>query len=150
MQELSIEEAADRLGMTREGVRKRLIKGQLDGRRGNDGRWTVLLSEEVEERLPPIAKRWQQEAERLGQQLATVATERDELKLAVTKLSTLQAALEQRVADKEEIVCDLRSERDRILGIIESQSEQIRLLIKQGEQKAAHSPTLFRWFRRRS
>jgi excisionase family DNA binding protein len=44
---LSIEEAAKLLGITADGVRKRVRRGQLEARRGNDGPIRVLVPSET-------------------------------------------------------------------------------------------------------
>jgi hypothetical protein len=64
LREVSLPEAASILGMTREGVRRRLLKGRLEGRKSNEtNEWVVLLQDELVaasvandgQKLPPHA-----------------------------------------------------------------------------------------------
>ena len=48
MRELPIHEAAVLLGLTKEGVRRRVLKGRLEGRKGNDGQWIVFVPDELD------------------------------------------------------------------------------------------------------
>src|SRR3954453_16107402 len=48
MREITLPQAAAVLGLTREGGRRRLLKGRLEGRKSNEtGEWVVLLPDEL-------------------------------------------------------------------------------------------------------
>jgi septal ring factor EnvC (AmiA/AmiB activator) len=105
MREVSLPEAAAILGMTREGVRRRLLKGRLEGRKSNEtGEWTVLLSEE---QLSPTAANGSQAS-------ATVADERQRLQVELARFEERLSAADRLLAEREATIADLRRDRDRL------------------------------------
>jgi hypothetical protein len=95
LREVSLPEAASILGMTREGVRRRLLKGRLEGRKSNEtNEWVVLLQDELVaasvandgQKLPPHAngsQPLQMELARLEERLVAAGRVEAELRDAL-------------------------------------------------------------------
>jgi len=119
MAKLSISEAARRAGVQRSTIYRKAKKGRVSLERGSDGRQQIDESELL--RCWPDASRTPQAApsvqKRNMQQSGTVA----EINNLKRELEVLQ---QQRYRD-DTTLDDLRTERDRLLGIIESTTRQL-------------------------
>lgn len=105
MREVPLPQAAALLGMTREGVRRRLLKGRLEGRKSNEtGEWTVLLSDE---QLLPTSVNGSQAS-------ATVADNRQRLQVELARFEERLLAADRLLAERETTIADLRRDRDRL------------------------------------
>jgi chromosome segregation ATPase len=97
---LSLAEASQRLGASVDSLRKRIKRGQLEARPGNDGRIRVLVASG-------------QNLDEAGQGLDGVQTElailRDELVEALTRASRAEGEL----AGFREALADVRTQLDR-------------------------------------
>ena len=103
MREVSLPEAAVLLGLTREGVRRRLLKGRLEGRKSNETKeWIVSLPDEV----------W---APTVADGSPTVGNDGQELRVQLARLEERLAATDRLLAEREGTIADLRQERDRLL-----------------------------------
>lgn len=104
---LSISEAARRAGVNRTTLHRRIEKGELSKEIGDDGKPVIDLSELA--RLYPAvvkAEQAQQEKQHPVEQIATDALLRENNLL-------------------RETVDDLRKERDRLIGVVETQTRLI-------------------------
>lgn len=63
-------------------------------------------------------------------------------------LETELRLLRERLAEKDELIGDLRHERDRLLKVVEEQAGSMRLLTDQRAETAPARSGLFGWFRR--
>ena len=110
---LTAEQAAKRAGVSRPTVSRALKFGDLPGNRDNLGRWSIL---------PADVDAW---AEKRGPvQVSATNTEHSEsLERMRTDLAQAREALaraESRSETLAETVNDLRQERDRLLGLLET------------------------------
>jgi hypothetical protein len=109
MREVTLPEAAGILGLTREGVRRRLLKGRLEGRKSNEtGEWTVLLPDEL--LTTTVANG--------GPASASVAERCQRLEIEVARLEERLAAADRLLAEREAVILDLRADRDRTATLL--------------------------------
>jgi hypothetical protein len=104
---MPIHEAAVLLGMTKEGVRRRVLKGRLEGRKGNDGEWIVFVPDELAGTRQPAAPS--------DQELAALGARCQALELTAARLEERLAAADRLLTEREATILDLRQERDRLL-----------------------------------
>ena len=110
---LTAEQAAKRAGVSRPTVSRALKFGDLPGNRDNLGRWSIL---------PADVDAW---SEKRGpvQVSATNTEHRESLERLRTDLAQTREALaraDSRAETLAEAVTDLRQERDRLLGLLET------------------------------
>src|SRR5215213_2866536 len=120
MPEMTLTEAATWAGKTRSTVFKAIKGGRLSARRTDDGQWMIDPAELA--RVYPPAGTGNTPRNGAGEQADTA---RDTAE--IEGLRTLNAVL-------QETVRDLRTERDRLLGMIEAQQ---RLLADQSKRETA-------------
>jgi hypothetical protein len=130
MASLSAREAAQLVGMTKQGIIKSIRKGTISAEKDASGEWRIAASEllrvypaapKVDDNQPPTG------ADGDGVSLRREIVFRDE------KIAMLEGQL-----------ADLRGERDRLLGIVETQAA--RLLT---DQRPPPQPDVRRgWWRR--
>src|SRR4051794_26636804 len=109
MREVSLPEAASILGLTREGVRRRLLRGRLEGRKSNEtGEWTIKLPDE--QTLPTVGDN--------GQPSAIVADRCHELEVELARLEERLTAADRLLAEREATIADLRQERDQMAAML--------------------------------
>ena len=102
---MPLAEASRRLGLTVDALRHRIRKGELDSRRGNDGRVLVLVGGE-----PPASGK-------LADDGAELALLRDELADATTRASRAEgelAGLREALAEARGALAAERAGRDRL------------------------------------
>jgi hypothetical protein len=112
LREVSLPEAASILGLTREGVRRRLLKGRLEGRKSNETReWIVYLPDEAV--APTVANG-----------TPSIGKSSQELQVQLARLEERLAALEDLAAERLETIGDLRRDRDRlVVELVEARHE---------------------------
>jgi hypothetical protein len=114
LRQVSITEAASLLGMTREGVRRRLLKGRLEGRKEQEtGEWVVYVPDGVQQ--APTAFR--------TRQLDADVVERGK-QLAPTAVTLLQERLEATERERDglrEQVVELRVAMGRVEAALEAE-----------------------------
>jgi hypothetical protein len=120
MPEMTLTEAATWAGKTRSTVFKAIKGGRLSARRTDDGQWMIDPAELA--RVYPPAGAGNTPRNGAGEQADTA---RDTAE--IEGLRTLNAVL-------QETVRDLRTERDRLLGVVEAQQ---RLLADQSKRETA-------------
>lgn len=108
---LSISEAARRAGVNRTTLHRRIEKGELSKEIGDDGKPVIDLSELA--RLYPAVVKAEQ-AQQSRQQSVQHANEHHATDALLRENSLLR-----------ETVDDLRRERDRLLGVVETQTKLI-------------------------
>jgi hypothetical protein len=116
---LSTSEAARRLGLTRDAVHKRLRRGTLEGRRGNDGSIRVRVTS-----TPPVHDAATPAIGHGVDTVPLVAELRERLDRTLAELAGLHeraahaegalAAEARRSTDLLDLVADLRRERNRL------------------------------------
>jgi len=149
---ISVSEAARMLGQSRTPLYKAIKSGAISTLKDELGKTVIDTSELFRVfGAPPSTddrnnennggnkpKIKSTQAENSPEIMTLLAVEREKSALLASTVEALQA-------DKE----DLRRERDRLLGLVESQSEQVRLLTDQREKAQAvalASPTMRRWW----
>lgn len=115
MREVTLPEAANALGLTREGVRRRLLKERLEGHKSQEtGEWLVMLSDEQAARLaPPTVADGAQPSPTVGSGGPELVAERQRLEVEAARLEERLAAAERLLAEREGTIADLRRERER-------------------------------------
>ncbi len=102
VRDVSLPEAAAILGLTREGVRRRLLRGRLDGRKSNEtGEWIVTLPDDAG--LAPVGN---------GEQSSVTVADRGQELEASRQLELELARAEERLVAAEALM----GERDRTIG----------------------------------
>ena len=131
MREITLPEAAAVLGLTREGVRRRLLKGRLEGRKSNEtGEWVVLLPDELA--APTLANG--------GQASASVAEGCQQLEVEAARLEERLAAADRLLAEREAVILDLRAERDRMAELLRASLDRPSWLERLARALRARKP----------
>jgi hypothetical protein len=143
--QLTTQQAAELTGKNRTTIWRSCKGGRLSATRTDTGDYLIDLAE-LERvygtlRLPQPTSSLQIDA------LQPDASP-NETNALQREVELLREQVRMLVADKD----DLRAERDRLLGVLERQTDQVKLLTdeRQRERQEATAPSLFRWFRRRS
>lgn len=121
---LSLSEAAELTGMTRQGLGKALRSGRLSGTRNENGEWLVDMAElqRVYEIVNPPTR---PKPEETG--LTTEATDHSRTDVLEREIELLR----ERIRDKDDVINDLR----RRLDTSEDQRTQLNaVLVAQNEQ----------------
>jgi DNA-binding transcriptional MerR regulator len=135
---LDLVTAARRLGLTTEGVRKRLIRGQLQGRKVG-GKWTVILSNNPDKQPDNISPFPTTDTNnRVGVDPEVV----DALKAHITTLestvSEQRTELESRRHEVEQ-AAEERAELRRLLGNMQMQLERATLPAPREPSETSHA-----------
>jgi hypothetical protein len=135
--------AAKAAGISKATVHRAIKSGRISATRHDDGSYTIQPAE-LHRVFPPVSRNSDDNGDvrRSGTPIETAET---------GKLAVLNAQLEAEIAGLKELVRvhkeqvdDLRTERDRLLGQVESAH---RLLTHQ-TSNTPETPKWFQWFRR--
>lgn len=108
---LSAREAGDRVGLTKQAIVKAIKHGRISATKDDTGEWRIDPAE-LFRVYPPVPTDGANEQ-------------------ATEDTGSLQRELEV----LRELVADLRTERDRLLGIVETQATQVKQLTDQRPPK---------------
>jgi hypothetical protein len=114
---VTINEAAQRLNVSPDSVRRRLKAGVIEGQRDRRGQWWLDLPDDVQ-----AEPKTQSVAERMSLGLATPLqrNERESLIIALEdQIDDLKARLDRAEAERRQEAEQFRKERDRLLAMIE-------------------------------
>jgi hypothetical protein len=117
----SLKQAADAVGRGKPAILKAIKNGRISAKKDDNGQWQIDPAEL--HRVYPVA------AIRNGSDIAP--GERQETPKESSVVAPDIAILRERLAEKDELIADLRSERDRLLGVIETQAAHVKLLTDQ-------------------
>jgi hypothetical protein len=120
MAKMSITEAAGRLNVSIDSVRRRLRRGALTGSRDDRGQWWLDVSDSIQPEMPPVSV-----DQRLGLGVAIPAQSppnaTGELVAALQdRIDDLLSRLDQAEAERRDDRAKAASERDRLLTLIET------------------------------
>lgn len=113
---VNIPEAAQRLNMSVDSIRRRVRSGALPANRDEKGQWWLELSDES------VASKSVETNEDMGLGVGTPLqrNERESLIIALEdQVDDLKARLDRAEAERREEADKFRIERDRLLGMIE-------------------------------
>jgi hypothetical protein len=134
----SLKQAAEAVGRGKPAILKAIKGGRISAQKDAFGQWQI---EPVElHRVYPAVT---------GNGSGTTAGEREETPKEVSDVGAEAVALRERLlADKDALIADLRSERDRLLKLLEEHSISVRLLTDE-RQKAQQTKrrSWWRWGR---
>ena len=130
---LTTQQAAELVGKNRSTIWRAIKRGRVSGTKSEAGDYLIEPAE-LERAFGPLQQR--NETHDVASQPRATINETSALRVEANMLRERVVTLE---ADK----ADLRTERDRLLGVIEQQAEQMRLLTYQHEEPERRS-----WWRR--
>jgi hypothetical protein len=113
----SLKQAADAVGRGKPAILKAIKSGRISAKKDDTGQWQIDPAEL--HRVYPVAI--------AGNGSATVPGERQETP-GNSGIAPEIAMLRERLDEKDALIADLRTERDRLLGVIETQAQQVKLL----------------------
>jgi hypothetical protein len=132
----SLKQAADAVGRGKPAILKAIKSGRISAKKDDNGQWQIDPAEL--HRVYPVTA--------TGNGSDTPAGERQETLKEHSAVGPEIAMLHERLAEKDALIADLRTERDRLLGVIETQAQQVKLLT---DQRPAAQPDARRgWWRR--
>lgn len=137
-------EAARLIGRNRAQIYRALKSGAMSATKNEQGATVIDTSELFRVFGEPVSKNTANVSDNVAPNNSQQAANGHEQ----AGLSALLAAEREKSALLAEAVADLRRERDRLLGLVESQSEQVRLLTDQREKAQAVAvalPSVRRW-----
>ena len=141
---VSVSEAARLIGKTRTPIFNAIKKGAISACKNDLGQ-TVIDTSELFRVFSLAAANDDSGAGDNAQNTNKNSTEsksqQPENKAESAVLAALLAAEKEKNATLAETVADMRKERDRLLGVVESQTEQVRFLTDQREKAAATAST---------
>jgi hypothetical protein len=114
---VTINDAAQRLNVSPDSVRRRLKAGVIEGQRDQRGQWWLDLPDDIQ-----AAPKTQSVDERMSLGMATPLqrNERESLIIALEdQIEDLKARLDRAEAERREEAEQFRKERDRLLAMIE-------------------------------
>lgn len=117
MPELSLPEAARRLDTTTEALRARLRRKSVEGFRDNRGRWRVLLPDDLTTDQTPAGEA----SNRLSDHVFTLSGHDltlHDMRERIGRLEGKLEGVEARLADRDRELLDVKTERDRLLGML--------------------------------
>lgn len=134
---LSVADAATRLGISTDTVRRKLKRGQLRGQRDNHGQWWIELSADAKAPEPMQRAAYEPRPDATAMLL-------EELRSQINRLSTdLDAAYAREIVERErharqvlrleERLTDMQAERDRWAGLAETSQQMAQLAAKLAE-----------------
>jgi hypothetical protein len=117
----SLKQAADAVGRGKPAILKAIKNGRVSARKDDNGQWQIDPAEL--HRVYP--------ATTTGNGSDTTTGERQETSKEPRDLHGEASVLRERLAEKDALIADLRAERDRLLGIVETQAQQVKQLTDQ-------------------
>jgi excisionase family DNA binding protein len=126
---LTTQQAAELVGKNRSTIWRAIKRGRVSAAKTETGDY-IIEPAELERAFGPLQRRNEMRDDALRP--TATGNETSTLRVETNMLRERVAALE---ADK----ADLRAERDRLLGVIEQQAEQMRLLTDQREDASQTS-----------
>lgn len=112
---LDMDETADRLGLSRDTLRKRIARGKVQARRANDGRWRVLVTPGMEAADKPGQEPDGSETDMLRDELSEVrdraARSEGRVQEMEARLADLSAALSRAEAREQAVLRELLDAR---------------------------------------
>lgn len=154
---LTVREAAAALGITESAVRKRVEKGTLESRPGNDGRARVLVAERsatAPGTLPETSAPGAGEVAELRERVAEFREQVARLEERLAAEEAIKAALRQRVeqlhADRDRERAEMKAALERERALAEAERERVdRLLAALADRRERRPwPGLRAWWRR--
>jgi hypothetical protein len=113
----SLKQAADAVGRGKPAILKAIKTGRISAHKDAFGQWQI---EPVElHRVYPVIT---------GNGSGTAAGEREETPKETRDVGAEATALRERLAEKDDLIADLRQERDRLLKLVEEQATSVKLL----------------------
>jgi hypothetical protein len=120
----SLKQAADAVGRGKPAILKAIKSGRISAKKDDNGQWQIDPAE-LHRVYPPAA----------GNDSDTAPGERQETPKESSAVGREIAMLRERLAEKDALIADLRTERDRLLGIVETQAQQVKQLTDQRPPK---------------
>jgi hypothetical protein len=117
----SLKQAADAVGRGKPAILKAIKSGRISAKKDDNGQWQIDPAEL--HRVYP--------ARTVGNSSDTTTGERQETSKETSYLHREASVLRERLAEKDVLIADLRAERDRLLGIVETQAQQMKQLTDQ-------------------
>lgn len=151
MAHVSVSEAARLIGQTRTPIYNAIKKGAISAAKNDLGQTVIETSELFRVFSPAAANDDKNTGDNTENSLKN-STESKPQQAENTRESAVLAALlaveKEKNAMLAETVADLRGERDRLIGVVESQTEQVRLLTDQRDrsQAVATAPAARGWW----
>lgn len=116
----SLKQAADAVGRGKPALLKAIKAGRISAHKNENGEWRIDPAEL--HRVYPLNS---------GTSSGTTLGERQEIPKETSGVVREIEMLRERLVEKDELIVDLRAERDRLLGVIETQAAQVKLLTDQ-------------------
>jgi chaperonin cofactor prefoldin len=114
---VTINDAAQRLNVSPDSVRRRLKSGVIEGQRDHRGQWWLDLPDDVQAEPKTLSV---DERMSLGVATPLQRNERESLIIALEdQIDDLKARLDRAEAERREEAEQFRKERDRLLAMIE-------------------------------
>jgi hypothetical protein len=117
----SLKQAADAVGRGKPAILKAIKSGRISAQKDDNGQWQIDPAEL--HRVYPVNT--------AGNSSDTKPGERQETPNESSAVAPEIEMLRERLAEKDEHIADLRAERDRLLGIVETQAQQVKQLTDQ-------------------
>lgn len=117
----SLKQAADAVGRGKPAILKAIKSGRISAQKDSNGQWQIDPAEL--HRVYPVAVS--------GNGSDTALGERQEIPKETSAVVAEVDLLRERLAEKDAQIADLRSERDRLLTIVETQAQQVKQLTDQ-------------------
>jgi hypothetical protein len=132
----SLKQAADAVGRGKPAILKAIKNGRISAQKDENGQWQIDPAEL--HRVYPVPT--------AGNGSDTTTGERQETPKETRDIRGEASVLRERLAEKDATIADLRAERDRLLGIVETQAQQVKQLT---DQRPGPQPAERRgWWRR--
>jgi hypothetical protein len=132
----SLKQAADAVDRGKPAILKAIKSGRISAKKDDNGQWRIDPAEL--HRVYPVAA--------TGNGSDTTPGERQETPKESSVVAREIEMLRERLAEKDELIADLRTERDRLLGVMETQAAEVKMLT---DQRPAAQPADRRgWWRR--
>jgi hypothetical protein len=129
----SLKQAADAVGRGKPAILKAIKSGRISAKKDDNGQWQIDPAEL--HRVYPVTA--------TGNSSDTAPGERQETPENSGIGPDIQS-LRERLAEKDAMIADLRTERDRLLGIVETQAQQVR---RQLTDQRPHRRSFWRFWR---
>jgi hypothetical protein len=113
----SLKQAADAVSRGKPAILKAIKSGRISAHKDANGQWQIDPAEL--HRVYPMVT---------GNGSGTATGEREEIPRSLSSLDREIELLRQRLGEKDELIADLRIERDRLLAVIETQATQVKQL----------------------
>jgi hypothetical protein len=147
MAQVTVSQAAQLIGKNRSTIIRAIEKGHLSASRHEFGQYLIDPAE-----LERVYGTLRTPDARNGSEHHDASVSDDahqrELELLREMLEQERSAHARTRADHDRERRSFDEERTFLRGMLEKQTEQVRLLTDQRERESARSPSLFRWFRR--